>query len=248
MELKQYFQEHNALNVTVLGLLSSSPQTMSELHKKMLSMPAGSWMIDELVMPDSSYHTKWAGELQKMRSHMVGQPGHYLLWISIAGIFAGKPEHFKHNYLEPLMSGFHVPVMEFPLRNTKEVIKLAGLDSNNANKTASFFNDLMTTNPSYSLPPHLISGVQCQQIKVKKDDDAELSKAVEAGCRVMLQRTAGSGFAVLLNGWVSKSIVVAAVQRVVGPALLYTQDGSEKNEATEAEVEDWVKKLKRKEE
>ena len=46
----------------------------------------------------------------------------------------------------------------------------------------------------------------------------------------------------------STSIVVAAVQRVVGPALLYTLDGQEKNEATSAEVEDWLKKWKRAEE
>ena len=158
MELKQYFQENNLQNVTVLGLPLYIQDTMSELHKKMLSMPAGSWMIDELIMPPPSDHTKWAGELQKMRSHMVGQPGHYLLWISIAGIDHGKPEHFKHNYLEPLMSGFHVPVMEFPLRNTKEVIKLAGLDSINANKTAAVVG--AWTNPSYTLPPHMMSGVQ----------------------------------------------------------------------------------------
>ena len=44
------------------------------------------------------------------------------------------------------------------------------------------------------------------------------------------------------------AIVVAAVQRVVGPALLYTERGRQKNEATEAEVENWVKKWKRKEE
>ena len=81
MEVKHYFEEHNLQNVTVLGLPSGHRNTLSELHKKMLSMPAGSWMIDELVMP--SDHPKWAGELQKMRSHMVGQPGHYLLWISI---------------------------------------------------------------------------------------------------------------------------------------------------------------------
>merc|ERR1712152_81911 len=104
---------------------------------------------------------------------MVGQPGHYLLWVSIARIHSGKPEHFKHNYLEPLMAGFHVPVMEFPPRNTKEVIKLAGLDSNNANKTTRV-TTMMNTQPFYSLPPHLMSGVQCQQIKVKRNDDAEL--------------------------------------------------------------------------
>ena len=93
-----------------------------------------------------------------------------------------------------------------------------------------------------------MSGVQCQQIKVKKNDDAELSKAVEDGCRVMMQRTAGSGFPVLLDYTVSRSTVVAAVQRVVGPVLLYTYDGREKNEATSAEVENWVKRWKRKEE
>ena len=42
---------------------------------------------------------------------------------------------------------------------------------------------------------------------------------------------------------------MAAVQRVVGAsALLYTKDGSEKNEATEAEVEEWVRRWKRGEE
>ena len=138
--------------------------------------------------------------------------------------------------------------MEFPLRNTKEVIKLAGLDSNNANKTAHVAAQ-MVSNPSYSLPPHIISGVQCQQIKVKKNDDAELLKAVEDGSRVMMQRTAGSGFPVLLDSFdVSQSTVVAAVQRVVGPALLYTYHGLEKNEVTEAEVEDWLRKWKRGEE
>ena len=35
------------------------------------------------------------------------------------------------------------------------------------------------------------------------------------------------------------------MQRVVGPALLYTYHGGEKNEATSAEVENWRMKLKR---
>ena len=256
MELKHYFEEHNLQNVTVLGLPTFHENTMSELHQKMSSMPGGSWMIDELVMPDPRLplpndHTKWAGELLMMRSHMVGQPGHYLLWISVAGIAGGKPKHFKHNYLAPLMSGFHVPLMELPLRNTKRVIKLAGLDSNNANKTASIPGG--RTFPSYTLPPHLMSGVQCQQIKVKKNDDAELSKAVEEGCRVIMQRTAGSGFPVLLDHsssvtqTVSISTVAAAVLQC-RPALLYTHNGREKNEAKEAEVEKWLRRWKRGEE
>ena len=61
------------------------------------------------------------------------------------------------------------------------------------------------------------------------------------------ERTAGGGFPVLYYG-VPSSSVVPAVQGVVGPTLLYTFYGREKNEATSAEVENWLKKLKRKEE
>ena len=39
--------------------------------------------------------------------------------------------------------------------------------------------------------------------------------------------------------------MVAAVQRAVGPALLYTHDRSEKNEATSARVGNWLQKWKR---
>merc|ERR1712037_207392 len=101
----------------------------------------------------------------QMKSHMVGQPGSPLLWISIAGIRNGDPEHFKHNYLAPLMPGFHMPVMEIPLRNTGEVLKLAGLDSKDANRTAGV-TGAMRTNPSYSLPANLMSGIECRQIIV----------------------------------------------------------------------------------
>ena len=65
----------------------------------------------------------------------------------------------------------------------------------------------------------------------------------------MMQRTVGSGFPILLeSSHVSRSTLVAAVQRVVGPALLYTKDGREKNEATSAEMENWLKRWKRGEE
>ena len=49
----------------------------------------------------------------------------------------------------------------------------------------------------------------------------------------------------LLDYGVSRSIMVAVVQRVVGPSLLYTSNGREKNEATSAEVEIWLKRRRR---
>ena len=63
-------------------------------------------------------------------------------------------------------------------------------------------------------------GVQCQQIRLK--NDAPIN-AVEAGNQVMIQRMAGIGFPLLLeSSIVSSPRLVAAVQRVVGTALLYT--------------------------
>ena len=106
----------------------------------------------------------------------------------------------------------------------------------------------MTTNHSYSLPQHLMSGIKCRQINVKYEDKADIEKGVEEACKEMLERTGGKGFPVLVAYTVSLSIVMAAVQRVVGAALLYTFDGRETNEVTEAEVEEWVRRWKRGEE
>ena len=75
---------------------------------------------------------------------------------------------------------------------------------------------------------------------------AELERVVEEACKVMLERTGGKGFPVLNYMSTSLSTVVAAVQRVVGGALLY--EGRDMNEATEAEVEEWVKRWKKGEE
>ena len=81
--------------------------------------------------------------------------------------------------------------------------------------------------------------------------DAELSIAiVEAGCQVMMQRTGGRGFPVLLENYSRSTTisVMVALRRVVGEALLYTNNVKEENEATLAEVEEWLRRWKRGEE
>ena len=55
----------------------------------------------------------------------------------------------------------------------------------------------------------------------------------------MMERTCGNGFPVLsFFCSISPSNVMDAVHRVVGAALLYTNDGKEKNKGTKVEVED----------
>ena len=94
-----------------------------------------------------------------------------------------------------------------------------------------------------------MSSIECQEMNVNMNDDTELQGALEHACEVMLERTAGNGFPVLVdsNATCEMSTVLAAVQRVVGAALLYTDWGGQ-GEATEAEVEEWVRRWKRGEE
>ena len=47
---------------------------------------------------------------------------------------------------------------------------------------------------------------------------------------------------------VQKSNLLTTLQRVVGPTLLYTYSGKEKNAATEAEVVEWMRRWKADEE
>ena len=71
--------------------------------------------------------------------------------------------------------------------------------------------------------------------------DAELSIAiVEAGCQVMMQRTGGRGFPVLFENYSRSTTisVMVALRRVVGEALLYTNNIKEENVATLAEVDE----------
>ena len=76
-----------------------------------------------------------------------------------------------------------------------------------------------------------MSGIQCRQIKVKKDDKAELERGVVVAFKEMLNRTGGKGFPIIVDWtWALDWSVMDAVQRVVGAfgaTLLYTGDGSQ---------------------
>merc|ERR1712107_325488 len=93
----------------------------------------------------------------------------------------------------------------------------------------------------------------CQQLTVKKTEaqrqDANFEAAVETACNLMLERSGGSGFPVFIEYQaVQKSHLLTTLQRVVGPTLLYTHSGKEKNAATETEVVEWMRRWKADEE
>ena len=54
MEVKSFFlQQHNLHNVEVFSL---STHTLISLLKEATTRPTGSWMVDELIMPEPKDH------------------------------------------------------------------------------------------------------------------------------------------------------------------------------------------------
>ena len=235
LELADYFKD--LVNVTVLGIPSDTKDTPRDLLQWMASRP-GSWMLDELVMPEAKHHQAWSRELQQMRAHMLAQPGHPLLWLTLAGIDQGKPEHFALAYLAPLLAGFYLPGLEVPLRNTRGVFDLAGL----AGSTGTAHVTGMRSNPVYRMVDHLMPGVKCREFPVKDwKDRAEVEARVEEASREVMARTGGGAFPVIFTDTYDDKAwpwVAAAVGRATGRRVLSYRWGHQ--EASEGEVEAWL--------
>ena len=254
MELKSFFHEqHNLKNVEVLGLPVKPQKALRSLLKMMApgriripgtswclpipcisQGPAGSWMVDELIMPGDEdeqemkrMHRQWAKELQQLQSHMEAQTGKPQLWIACAGIDHGKTEHFKRTYLTSVLPPvFHLPEMDVPLRNTKQVLAMAELESNEDVKALGDVGGVAPTktNPVYRLPEQLMAGVKGKQFLVNnRDDSDELESVVETACKEVLGRTGGAGFPVLCDtiGDLRIRSVRRGVERASATALVY---------------------------
>ena len=57
--------------MSFLGLMESPVDALWDLCHKILTMPAGSWFVDEFVMTNPEEHTKWAEDLQNLRYYMA---------------------------------------------------------------------------------------------------------------------------------------------------------------------------------
>ena len=251
MELRHFFhQQHNLHNVEVFGLPTQAGDALSRLLKKVTTRPPGSWMVDELIMPEPQDHWRWTKDLEKLQSHMTAKN---YLWITCAGIRGGEPEHFEHDYLTRVLPPvFHLPKMDVPLRNTKQVLALARLKGN---RDVKGFGPACSTrtNPVYKVPADLMQGIRCKQLffnDIDGDiDEDEVASVVKAACKEVLRRTGGAGFPVLCNSYDNRtpiSVVKRGLERAGATALVYHKN-SEVN-SSEAEVEEWLRSRRRGEE
>merc|ERR1712013_52973 len=243
MELKDFFQQQNNLqNVEVIGLRSIFG-TLKRLLELATTHATGAWMVDELVMPRPDKHKDWTEELQQLQDRITALPGKPPLWIACAGVDNGEVEHCRKPYLTSVLpKDFHIPEMDVPLRNTKETLKIAGLEDNKDTKNLGAAGILIHTNPVYRIPDQLMTGVKGDVFNYTDDNDA-----IDKACREVLRRSGGAGFPVLCDKTNDPEIdekrvklVKSAVERTGATALFYLQESRSEN-CTEAELEEWLR-------
>ena len=191
--------------------------------------------------------------MQQLKSHIEAQTARPLLWIACAGIDRGKAEHFELSYLTTVLpQGVHNPIMDMPLRNTKQTLAMAGLEANKDVKGLNYdgARSSTKTNPVYKLPANLLEGVTGKPFLYNNDDDDddEMANVVEAACKEVLGRTGGAGFPILCEDYSSDiSVVKRGVERAGATAIVYhkySNDGVylRQKSCSEAEVEEWLRR------
>ena len=220
--------------------------TLNSLLKVATTRPPGSWMVDELIMPQPKDHQQWSKDLEQLQNHIEAQTGKPHLWIACAAIQDGWAEHFERSYLTRVLPPvFHLPQMDIPLRNTKQTLAMARLEGNTKVKglTTYYGASSTKTNPVYKVPNLMIDGVEGKEFLVNDiNDDEEVASAVEAACKEVLGRTAGASFPLLCDDYhASKmSIVKRGVERAGATVLFYHRESKES--CSEAEVEEWLRR------
>ena len=145
MELEQQFCNFKNIEVT------SNPSYGADLGPALLSMaqtdPGAAFFIDEAVFPDE------LSSLSEMLSQVVTtlDNGGGMLWLSVAGYDPGTniPDMAT---IESSFKMFHLPVMSIPLRSTREVLTMAGVQGITSPKKMGV-GVFSTSVSSYTIPP-----------------------------------------------------------------------------------------------
>ena len=254
MELEEQFSD--LPNVSIIGINLKSASDVATVTQRLLTelqARPGSWFIDELTVPEPQDHAAFRQGLGALVQHMRGQPSQPLLWISMAGISGGKPEHFQPAYLRQslLPPDFQLPDMSSPLRSTEGILTFAGLKGRDTSQPLGVAAG-GECNPDYSVPPQLLAGLACRRIPVK-NTRAEVVAAVAEARQDVAARQGGrdTGVPVLCDSMTTPEQIQWIVSGLgrgrgasSGPALVYTGRG-EQGEATEGEVAVWLENRRR---
>ena len=224
----------------------NAEETLSSLRKEVTTRPTCSLMVDELILPGESKEKKqFTRELEQLQNYFEAQSCKPPLWIACAGVEWGKAEHFEPSYLTSILpTAFHLPLMDMPLRNTKQTLAMAGLEENKDIKILSSYSSSTKTKPIYKIPDHLMTGVEGKEFFVDdKYDEEEVVGAVNVATKEVFRRTGGAGFPLLCGDYVYGSTISAVkrgVERAGATTLVYSTYSTEC--WSEVEVEQWLRR------
>ena len=164
--------------------------------------------------------------------------------MSVAGYDSGIPDM---STIESTFSMFHLPVMSIPLRSTREVLAMAGMDGGTSyGKLVAGFT---TSDASYSIPPLLLPGLPGITVRVlDKKNKEEVVTAVRSAREKMTVRTGARGVPVLCNiyddamwSWVREGLMSATIEGGTMDkserVIKYTRGG---DSVGEEEVSGWL--------
>ena len=196
MELEQQFSNINSIKVINFNLKKSD---LTDLGPRLLSLvksnPEAAFFVDEAVLPGDMLSS-----LSKDLSQLVNTltTGGGMLWMSIAGYEGGIPDM---STIQSSFSMFHLPVMSIPLRSTRQVLAMAGMEGGSSSHNLAVAETFQTS-ASYTLPPLLLPGLPGTVVRVKeKNNKEEVVEAVKAAREKMTLRIGVRGVLVLCNSY-----------------------------------------------
>ena len=219
MELRQEFS--NFSNIKFKNIpLNSDPTTLgSPLLSWAQSDPGAAFFIDEAALPaDDQKLSSLSEQLSKVVTILTNGKG--MLWMTVAGYYGNiNPTVPTMSTMETTFPMFHLPVMNIPLRSTREVLVMAGVEGETSS-IKYIAGSLKTSPPIYTIPPLLLPGLPgiTERVLDRKNKE-EVVKAVKSAREKMTGKTRAKGVPVLCTGhtkdlfsFVREGLLMATIQ------------------------------------
>ena len=194
IQIEKQLKNMNNINVTSITLnydatnLGSSMLSLAESH------PGAAFFIDEAVLPGDKL-SSLAEELSQVVTTLTIGGG--MLWMSVAGYYGDNTPTLSD--IESTFSMFHVPVMTIPLRSTREVLAMAGMEGETISKVLGVAG-VKTIGTSYTIPAMLLRGLPGIIMRVQdRNNKEEVVTAVRFAREKISERTGARGVPVLCN-------------------------------------------------
>merc|ERR1712013_695258 len=245
MQLEVYFQNNkNRANLEFSFLNSDATdatQFYSDLNKKIWSLPGYNTFVDELTLPGRGIEL--AQEMQAIVPELRRHPNRPCLWIAVAGMNSATRNEYSIENFQKAFPDFFLPILRFPLRNCKRIIKyvLAGatnLEFDHDGDSGKSFLDI-------DVPDNLMEGLEPINVGLG------YTKMIENAMKMVVERQGDQGVAVLFNFW-DRSLGMKRHNKIVKDIKegikkagrkdpVYYSSDLDPNSDSEEKVSEWIR-------